>query len=223
MPSYYVKEKPGKYRRPSTWAMVDAPSAEAAKMKYVRGHNASARVDYKGYPDLLKSHLLKITDVTVRSTPPQRGDISRYVGAPGGKVQYEDVYVSRPIYTPTIKAKIPRRKADQQLTALIKESQKIRMPFAYSDDLYKHDRSALAKHKPSAFVWVVRDWGTHLYPLDFNGTPLNKKQYAMYLSSIEYHAKHEKPCMFYIVRGTKATPVTPAAAIAAFEKAYPLY
>lgn len=38
-------------------------------------------------------------------------------------------------------------------------------PRAYTDDLYLHDAEQLASHPGSSMLWILRENGTHLYPL----------------------------------------------------------
>ena len=230
MKTYYVRTKEGR-RFKSGWTIVRGESAENVKKRFASEHNKEARKSYAGYPDLLKKHLINPSDVAVRTTPPSRGDVYRLktvtqVGGTKARVS-EDVYVPR--------RKTPRTSAatrggvlalpDRQMAVLIAKSQKIRWPTHYSNDLYVHDRRSLRKYKPRAFIWVVREWGTHLYLLDEGGKPMSQKYYKMHHTSVDYHDKHDRPCRMYLMTGTTLKSITPAQAKAAiarrFKKAYP--
>lgn len=39
-------------------------------------------------------------------------------------------------------------------------------PKAFQNDLYLHDRSILDTHPGESFLWILREHGTHLFPLN---------------------------------------------------------
>lgn len=207
MEVFYVRAKKDR-RYSSSWAMVEAASPESAKNKFVRDHNAAVKKTYAGLdPKYLKDDLLTPSQVSVRKTPPTRGDIYSSV-----KGVLHDEYVPRPRATRTTTSGGRKTLADKQFAVLVEESQRVRMPLHYSNDLYKHDRSILRKWKPRSFIWVVRENGTHLYPLDEGGKPLDARAIKTLVTSVEYHAKGSGE-KIYLVIGTDLKPLTPNRAI----------
>jgi hypothetical protein len=207
MEVYYVRAKNVRKYSPS-WAMVEAASPESAKNKFVRDHNAEVKKRYANIdPDAWRNDLMTPSQVSVRKTPPIRGDI--YSSTKG--VTHNE-YVSRPRATRASASGGRKTLADKQFEALVEESQRVRMPVLYSNDLYKHDRSILRKWKPRSFIWVVRENGTHLYPLDEGGKPLDARGVKTLVTSVEYHAKAEGQ-KIYLIKGTDMKPLTPNRAI----------
>lgn len=207
MEIYYVRAKNTRKYSPS-WAMVEAASPESAKNKFVRDHNAEIKKTYANVdPEYWKKDLLTPSQVSVRKTPPTRGDI--YSSTKG---VVRDEYVPRPRATRTTAPGGRKTLADKQFEVLVGESQRVRMPLHYSNDLYKHDRSILRRSKPRSFIWVVRENGTHLYPLDEGGKPLDARAIKTLVTSVEYHTKAEGQ-KIYLVKGTDLKPLTPNRAI----------
>lgn len=207
MEIYYVRAKNTRKYSPS-WAMVEAASPESAKNKFVRDHNAEIKKTYANVdPEYWKKDLMTPSQVSVRKTPPTRGDI---YSSTKGIIHNE--YVPRPRATRASASGGRKTLADKQFEVLVEESQRVRMPRLYSNDLYKHDRSILRKWKPRSFVWVVRENGTHLYPLDEGGKPLDARGIKTLVTSVEYHAKAEGQ-KIYLVKGTDLKPLTPNRAL----------
>jgi len=207
MEVYYVRAKKDRKYSPS-WAMVVAMSPESAKNKFVRDRNAEIKKIYANVdPKHWENDLLTPSQVSVRKTPPTRGDIYSSVK---GAVQNE--YVSRPRATRPSGAGGQKTLADKQFAVLVEESQRVRMPRLYSNDLYKHDRSILRKWKPRSFIWVVRENGTHLYPLDKAGKPVDARALKTLVTSVEYHAKASGQ-KIYLVKGTSLKALTPNTAV----------
>lgn len=213
--TYYVRTARGrKYRSP--WVAMRGESAENVRNRYVRETNAYLREVYAPYPDLLAKELVTSKEVAVRTTPPSRGDVGTLEYLPERReVKWTDQYVPRRLLlgTRTAVQALP----DRQMEVLIKKSRALKKPVSYSDDLYVHDRQILRRDRPRAFLWVVRDWGTHLYPLDSRGTPLDKRGYEVVTTSVKYHAQQGN--LIYLVTGTTIKKVSEKQALAAIGRA----
>lgn len=153
--AYYVRHtKSGSSRRNSeSWYEVYAPSASLAVTTYLMKMSGSYNAPKSA------------SDVAVRSTRPPLGDIYSL----NNEIRFVPV-VSR---SPLVKKKIkkPTSLPRQQYDLLCRESARIRLPIHYSDDLHKHDKASLSESKPNKFIWIVREMGTHLIPLDTRGKP----------------------------------------------------
>ena len=226
MATFYIREKSHRATR-GTWLMVTGTDAESVKRRYIREQNNLTKRRYSDHPDILKSRLLKLSDVSVRQTPPLRGDIATRTKKSGTEPgwDFEDRYIPRSSTPTRARSKIKTRLADIQLDLLIKTSQKLRQPLHYSDDLYKHDRRILHRYNPQSFIWVIRELGTHLYILDKRGQPAAPGTYQSAYSLLEFHMRNDRPCKFYLVSGKTIKSLTGDAARAKvlreFKKAYP--
>ena len=54
---------------------------------------------------------------------------------------------------------------DWRLKRMLAVAREVGWPMAWTDDLYRHDRKKLDANPGEAFLWILRDTGTHLYPL----------------------------------------------------------
>lgn len=81
---------------------------------------------------------------------------------------------------------------------------------AYKSD-FVHDRVLIAKNEPEVFIWVIRDCGTHIYPLDRYAMGYeDRDEFYAYLRGIVgtlgFHAKHERVLhTFAFIEGDVAT------------------
>lgn len=72
---------------------------------------------------------------------------------------------------------------------------------AYKGD-YLRDRIFLAEHEPTVFIWVIRESGTHIYPLDERCIEkrVNKTFHDHIrgvIASLTYHKQHETVLRVY--------------------------
>lgn len=56
--------------------------------------------------------------------------------------------------------------SDPRYQAMLFEAARLGWPQAFENDLYQHDISILAAHPDQAMVWILREHGTHLFPLE---------------------------------------------------------
>lgn len=211
METFYVREKKDRRLKPS-WIMMRGMSPEAVKRRYVNEANKRLKERFKGNPDLIQRHTMTISDVAVRKTPPTLGDIKSHAQG-----VWHDEYVPRP-KPRTARTGRPTT-VDKQFALLVQESQRLRMPTHYSNDLYKHDLKILRRNKPRSFIWIVREHGTHLYPLDTGGKPLSDKEYQQILRSVEYDVKRADRKEVYVVKGTTMESATGSRALGLVELA----
>lgn len=178
---FYVREISDR-KHNAAWTELIADSESQAAAIYVRKHNAGVRARYPKGDVYSQQYIITKHDVSVRSSRPTLGNVmSMETG--------NDIYVPRKT-APAIKRKLTKTNmAKKQFDALCKEADKIQMPVAYTNDLFKHDRAYLTEAKPERFIWIVRPWGTHLIPLDVGGLPLSKRQFENAKAELEYHQK----------------------------------
>ncbi len=55
---------------------------------------------------------------------------------------------------------------DPRLQAMLKEAARIGWPNCFQNDLYLHDRAILLDRPGEPLVWILRDHGTHLLPVE---------------------------------------------------------
>ena len=48
---------------------------------------------------------------------------------------------------------------------MLSEAMRIGWPTAFTSDLYLHDSDTLKNHPGRAMLWILREHGTHLYPV----------------------------------------------------------
>lgn len=56
--------------------------------------------------------------------------------------------------------------ADPRFQAMLKVAAQTGWPNAFENDLYQHDISILEAHPGEPMLWILRDHGTHLFPLE---------------------------------------------------------
>ncbi len=56
--------------------------------------------------------------------------------------------------------------ADPRLQAMLAEASRVGWPIAFENDLYQHDLSILEAHPEEPMVWILREHGTHLFPIE---------------------------------------------------------
>jgi hypothetical protein len=71
---------------------------------------------------------------------------------------------------------------DNRLLHMLRIASDIGWPLAWTDDLYRHDREKLAAHPGESFLWILRDTGTHAYPLRCG----NRHEARGYCQTIHY-------------------------------------
>lgn len=55
---------------------------------------------------------------------------------------------------------------DPRLKMMLSEAASSGWPKAYTDDLYRHDVERLSQYPETPMLWILRENGTHLYPLE---------------------------------------------------------
>ncbi len=56
--------------------------------------------------------------------------------------------------------------ADPRLQAMLAEASRVGWPIAFENDLYQHDLAILEAHPEQQMVWILREHGTHLFPME---------------------------------------------------------
>jgi hypothetical protein len=82
---------------------------------------------------------------------------------------------------------------------LVTEAAHAEWPVAYKTDLTKHDRQTLLNTDTQHFIWVLRESGTHLYPLDTN------MKYSTISSCLDAVDKYNYNARYYIFFNGKLT------------------
>ena len=49
---------------------------------------------------------------------------------------------------------------------MLAEAARVGWPEAFENDLYQHDLAILEAHPRAAMLWILREHGTHLFPLE---------------------------------------------------------
>jgi hypothetical protein len=75
---------------------------------------------------------------------------------------------------------------DWRLKRMLGVAREVGWPMAWTDDLYRHDKQKLDANPGEAFLWILRDTGTHLYPL----TCFNWHEAESYRRTIHYWSGH---------------------------------
>lgn len=229
METFYVRKKKDRVRRGS-WVVVLARDMASARKKFVSDENKQCRVNYAEFPVLSKDHLIKLSDVSVRKTPPPWGDImavtySNKIHPYGDKSRALPVYVPRTATPFRGRSKIKVSLQDKQMALLTVMSQKIQWPLRYSDDLYVHDKRTLKGSHPNRFIWSVRKTGTDLCILDKKGQPLTPRKYRWNHGMIQDLVDSGTPRKYFLITQTTIKEISGKNALnimfKAFKKAYP--
>lgn len=103
--------------------------------------------------------------------------------------------------------------SDIRLQRMLNEAASTGWPRAYTDDLYRHDAERLASHPGSSMLWILRENGTHLYPLHCE----NSHEAWYYRRVVDYWSGDHKlnvagteaeRARYYIVSENTLEPVT---------------
>ncbi|HMP04726.1 MAG TPA: hypothetical protein PJ982_00110 [Lacipirellulaceae bacterium] len=109
------------------------------------------------------------------------------------------------------------RSPDPRLQAMLREAAKVGWPAAFANDLYEHDLTILESHPKQQLVWILRDHGTHLFPVDCQsaGQATYARTVIRYWSGEDrlnvIPAAEERP-KFYLVGAAGLTETTAAEA-----------
>ena len=236
METFYVRKKKDRVRRGS-WVVVLARDMASARKKFVSDENKQCRVDYAEFPALLKDHLIKLSDVSVRKTPPPWGDImsvtySNKRDSYGDKSRVSPAYVPRTATPFRGRSKIKVSLQDKQMALLTAMSQKLQWPLMYGNDLYVHDKAMLKRLHPNRFIWSVNKGGTDIYPLDKMGKTLTPREYRwrynwMYANilSRDLSIPSRDCCKYFLITKATIKEISGKTAldtiIRVFKKAYP--
>jgi len=68
---------------------------------------------------------------------------------------------------------------------LVQESKSVKWPVEYKTDLTRHDKMTLYAYKPERFIWILREWGTHMILFQ------EQKDF------ITYHLEHTPKAFYY--------------------------
>jgi len=71
---------------------------------------------------------------------------------------------------------------------MLAEAARVGWPAAFTDDLYQHDAQMLAENPGEPMLWILRQNGTHLYPLSCD----NNHAASYYRSVIRYWSGDHK-------------------------------
>lgn len=102
---------------------------------------------------------------------------------------------------------------DARFLLMLHKAAEIGWPLAYTDDLYRHDAEALASHPGQPMLWILRDHGTHLYPLETE----NGHEAAYYRQVVRYWSGDHKlnaaerdndRAHYYVVSAAELTAIT---------------
>ena len=55
--------------------------------------------------------------------------------------------------------------SDNRLLQMLAVAADVGWPMCWTDDLYRHDLAKLAEHPGETVLWILRDTGTHCYPV----------------------------------------------------------
>lgn len=77
---------------------------------------------------------------------------------------------------------------DPRFQAMLAEAARVGWPAAFTDDLYQHDAKTLADNPGEPMLWILRQNGTHLYPLSCD----NNHEAFYYRSVIRYWSGDHK-------------------------------
>ena len=90
-------------------------------------------------------------------------------------------------------------------SVLVAEAEKQDLPKHYRDDLVVHDLAILADHKTQRFLWVLRECGTHLIPLDMETENERRIQRSWQLAVVNNFGSR---ALFYSFKNGKLKPIT---------------
>lgn len=203
---FYVRDTfshSGKKVHDNAWYQISSVSKSNAVKRYISKFTGSFRP-------------LTIKDVTVRTTRPSRGDIYDFKT---GQAIFVRKGNSRLVRSKPIK-RTSTSLTKKQYNLLCKLSEGVQMPTRYSNDLHKHDKAALIELKPNNFIWIVRESGTHLIPLDIQGKPLSNAG-DWYRSVLEHNEKESKngtPRPVFLIKKNKASKISYAKALSLVAK-----
>ena len=115
---------------------------------------------------------------------------------------------------------------DPRMATMLALHKQTHWPIAYLDDIHIHDRATLAEY-PGSMVWILREMGTHTYPLaEMEYPPRAELRKACEWHSGDHPMNHyraddpTRPLFFRIDTDGSYTSITPQEAIDLFESPY---
>jgi hypothetical protein len=84
--------------------------------------------------------------------------------------------------------------------SMLAEAARVGWPAHYRNDLLVHDKDFLAAHQPMSFIWVLRECGTNVIPLD----PLNRTL----TYELRWFERYERDVKLYHASGDSIAPIT---------------
>lgn len=104
------------------------------------------------------------------------------------------------------------RSTDVRFHLLLAEAAQVGWPRAFCSDLFLHDRETLEQNPDETMIWILRDNGTHLYPVTCQTT--GERDYCR--AVIEYWSGEDRlnvvsdpkeRAKFYVLTETALKPV----------------
>ncbi|MFZ5832432.1 MAG: hypothetical protein ACOY3P_20285 [Planctomycetota bacterium] len=105
--------------------------------------------------------------------------------------------------------------SDPRMQALLREAIATGWPAAFENDLYQHDLAVLEEYPDQDMVWILRDHGTHLFPVrcTFYGTAKWARTVCQYHSGDHklntYGPQDRRPIYYHITADGRALRITP--------------
>ena len=99
-----------------------------------------------------------------------------------------------------------------QFKALLKIHKATGYPAHYVNDLLVHDRIYIANWNPQSFIWVLREFGTHMY---ICGEDHSRQSVAYHIKTAKQEGQHD-PHSFYVYHMGKIKQVSPEDAMEFF-------
>ena len=90
-------------------------------------------------------------------------------------------------------------------SVLVAEAERQSLPKHYRDDLIVHDRAILENNETQRFLWVLRECGTHLIPLDMKEAKDQEQQRAWQRAVINNFGERAS---YYVFENGKLRPIT---------------
>ena len=97
---------------------------------------------------------------------------------------------------------------------IIRDAQKSGLLQAYEKDFNVHDYNAIANDNPDKFIWIIRENGTHLFPIEKGKE--GKQIMAVMVGTLRYyeHDVHKGKAKIYLANGLQFIKInSPIAAI----------